>query len=229
VIYELGEIAKGHGRSIKHLGYASCPPLVGIQIRESRDNRCFEYNQQAIALLEASKDLTTVFLIARHALYLNGWSTDLGPAETEAGSVLITDANDAHLDLAGRQALYRTAFLQTIDRLVSAGKVIVLVYPIPETGYDIPRTLAKLAIRGEDPAQFTRPVRYFFERNEFVFSLFDSIGEIEHVVRVYPHERLCDANACIVFANGEALYADDDHLSLAGVHYIAGLLEPVFE
>jgi hypothetical protein len=101
------------------------------------------------------------------------------------------------------------------------------MYPIPETGYDIPRTLAKLARRGDDASSFTRPLGYFMSRNEFVFGVFDALGS-ERVLRVYPHERLCSQSSCAVFADGKVLYSDDDHLSLDGARYVGDQFEPVF-
>ena len=105
----------------------------------------------------------------------------------------------------------------------------MLFYPIPETAYDIPSTLAKIAMRGGDPEQFSRPAEYFYRRNAFVFEMLDRIGAKDGVLRIYPHQYLCDERVCKVIDAGQVLYSDDDHLSRAGARFITPLFERIIE
>ena len=115
----------------------------------------------------------------------------------------------------------------TVERLTVGGKTVVIVYPIPETGYDVPRTLAKLVLVGRDPSQFTRPKDYYVRRQKFVFDVFDELGPT--IIRIRPDLRLCDDLKCIVYANGKSLYFDDDHLSRAGTNYLSDMFDPLFK
>ena len=47
-------------------------------------------------------------------------------------------------------------------------------------------------------------------------------------MRVYPHKKLCDDKSCLIYANGKALYNDDDHLSSAGAEFVLSEFEPIF-
>jgi peptidoglycan/LPS O-acetylase OafA/YrhL len=228
VIQELGESAARFGRAVKYFGYEACPPALGVRTRHDADHLCLEHNEDVVAYLASNREIATVFLIARHAAYLAGNTLDFGPAEAWEQPFLVTDADLTALDLEARQHTYEEAFAAAVARLQSAGKTVVLFYPIPETAYDIPSTLAKVAMRGGDPEQFARPAEYFYRRNAFVFEMLDRIDG-EGVLRIYPHQYLCDDRVCKVMNAGQVLYADDDHLSRAGARYITPLFERVIE
>jgi len=105
----------------------------------------------------------------------------------------------------------------------------VVVYPIPEAGYNVPLTLAALALKGGDPASFRLSREFYDERQANVFAMLDGVGDTGPVQRVYPHRVLCDTAACLTYAEGAALYFDDDHLSLAGAELVAPAFVKLFE
>ena len=105
---------------------------------------------------------------------------------------------------------------------------MVLVYPVPEVGYDVPSTLARLALKQRPIDSFTRPFSAYKNRQKAVFAALDDVGPSDHLIRIYPHERLCDETRCIVSLDGQPLYHDDDHLSLVGADYVAPSFEPAF-
>ena len=99
---------------------------------------------------------------------------------------------------------------------------MILVYPIPEQGWDIPSRLAKqLLFNSKD----TISVKYnvVSKRNYEVINNFDGIGYRENLVRIYPMRILCNTyqeDRCISALNGAPLYYDDDHLSNVGAKLI---------
>ena len=228
IIPELGRLASAHGQSVRFLGYEACPPVIGIRTRMDKSHRCIEYNDAVLEYLRRSSEIRTVFIIARHVTYISGRTGDFGPAEALESAPLARNSNGEFLDEEGRRELYAAGLGTSVDGLISAGKRVVLVYPIPETGYDIPTTLAKLALRGDDPELFVRPRRYFEQRNSFVFELLDHLSAKSGVAAVRPSERLCDDRSCKVMIDGQPLYFDDDHLSLAGAARISGLFDSFF-
>jgi hypothetical protein len=229
MIDELGLTAKERRAAIKFFGYSGCPPILGVKIELRPAHKCAEYNNKAIAIIEASPTINTVFLIARHAVYLNGWTDDFGPAERGGGPVLVTNLEGTVTESGERKSVYAAALRSTAERLFSSGKKVVLVYPFPETGYHIPNTLTKLAMLGRNFADFSRPYQYFRHRNKFVFEVLDGIGTPQQVIRVYPHQKLCDEAKCIVYADGKALYFDDDHLSADGAKFVSSIFDTVLE
>ena len=41
-------------------------------------------------------------------------------------------------------------------------------------------------------------------------------------------KKLCREGRCLIYANGKALYKDDDHLSRAGTEFVLSEFEPIF-
>ena len=136
--------------------------------------------------------------------------------------------NGEELDLKERAALWERQLDVTVNRLLSAGKTVVLVYPVPEMGFSVPGALGRFLAAGRDPAVLNLPVAKFQERQDVVLSILDRVGASPGIVRVYPHKKLCQEGRCLIYANGKALYKDDDHLSKAGAEFVLSEFEPIF-
>ena len=226
----IGQVARRHGHSVKSLENAGCPPIAGTG-RIGIYKGCFSYNEQAIDYLLSDPHLHTIIIAARWSVYIEGFNRDFGPAERDrTDRPFITDETGEVMDLRARENLFARQMPMTVKRLTDAGKTVALVYPIPETGYSIPQTLARILSKGGNPSHFTRPESYYLRRQKFVSGVLDKIGPANtKIIRLRPDRRLCDGTNCIVYANGNPLYRDDDHLSLAGTDYISDMFDPLFK
>lgn len=113
-----------------------------------------------------------------------------------------------------------------ILELAEYGHQVVLIYPIPEVGWDVPKHLMK-QLRGIPHHKFneilnetpiTTSSEVYHKRQKSSFAVLD---EIQHpnIHRVYPHEIFCDSSItkrCITHDQKNLYYKDDDHLSLHG-------------
>ncbi|MEQ1716642.1 MAG: SGNH hydrolase domain-containing protein, partial [Hyphomicrobium sp.] len=228
LIDTLGVLAQAKGRSVKFFGSDGCPPVVGVTPGNS--STCIERNDGAIRSLEKDPNIHTVILIARHSVYIRGFNVDFGPAEKHGTSeILIVGQAGKAIGLNERLSLYANGLQHATTRLTKLGKRVILVYPIPEVGFHVPNTLARLAMYGADPQKFTRPFLSYQERHKPIFAALDSIDAPHGLLRVYPHAVLCNNLTCRVSANGDALYFDDDHLSQEGARYISSIFAPIFD
>jgi peptidoglycan/LPS O-acetylase OafA/YrhL len=159
---------------------------------------CREYNDMVAAFLAKEREITTVFVVAAYG------------------------AHGKHTTLMS------DGMRKTVSLLLTAGKRVVLVYPIPTAEASIPRTLARYATSGIGLDTLTIDKQAYFESNAWAFRLLDSFSGA-NVVRVFPHERLCRGDACIVQAGGTPLYYDNQHLSIPGAEYLEPLFEGVFD
>ena len=98
---------------------------------------------------------------------------------------------------------------------------MILVYPIPEMGWDVPSRLARLYLRdgrlSVDSASTS--LASFIQRNQRTYAALDRIGTHPRLIRVKPASLLCDTavkGRCAAQLHGLPLYFDDDHLSDAG-------------
>ncbi|MBF0447957.1 MAG: acyltransferase [Magnetococcales bacterium] len=219
-IHMIGQLAGQRGESVQYIGFAGCPPVMGVNRYGQPKQNCLQHNHQALDFLSNHPTIQTVFIMARYSNYI----LPLPGGEP----AFITDLSGEMRSVQERRQLFKDGLNRSVVQLRRSGKKVVLVYPIPETGFHIPNTLAKLVLRGEDPAGFSRPTADFLERNRFILSLLDSFGQADDIRRIRPHEKLCDDKRCLVYANKTPLYKDGDHLSLAGASYIEPLFLPIF-
>ena len=92
-----------------------------------------------------------------------------------------------------------------------------------------PVPLARAAHRAERLESLGLP-RAAFEASRAPFTAaLDRIRAKGRIEKIDPAARLCDETRCHIYAEGHALYFDDDHLSLAGARYLAPLFAPWFD
>jgi len=105
--------------------------------------------------------------------------------------------------------------------LISKGHTLVLIYPIPEVGWHLPKEVLRRSLRGM-PAEVTTSYTVYKERNRFAIEAFDSLGLNENIIRVRPAEILCSNESlrCKTYRNGQILYSDSNHLSKRGVELV---------
>lgn len=218
--------AARHGEAVAFLGADSCRPVFGVFDSRTMSTACKSYNDGVRAWLEQHPEIAYVVMVSRWATLAHGKSGTLGPNEGYEPPA-ISDRPGRVIDFAAAERLAERAVRQTVETLRQMGKTVVLVYPVPEVGYDVPSTLARLALFGEAPGSFTRPAELYRARSRFIAGVLDGLGE-DRIIRVHPEARLCDARRCLVYADGQPLYHDDDHLSLAGAAWLAPLFDPVF-
>jgi peptidoglycan/LPS O-acetylase OafA/YrhL len=196
-----------------------CPPLIGV----GSDPEFFAPHDRKLRSVLSHVQIRSVIIAARWSLYTEGRATELGPAETN-GSIPELQTRDGRIlkqfSEPARQA-FRSGLDALISQLLASGKKVVLIYPVPETGYDVPSTLARLSTRGEDPGNFTTPLSAYQERQHFVLSMLDGFGKRPNLVRVYPQLVLCRGHRCLTSINGKPLYFDSHHLSIAGAELLA--------
>ena len=124
------------------------------------------------------------------------------------------------------------SFIEGIKSLSKNNKII-LIYPVPENGWDVPKKLYLQLSFDENKNNLkdkknwiTTSYKKFRERTFLSFKVLDSIDN-ENIFRVYPHKLYCDTlikNRCISHDNKSIFYSDDDHPSLKGAEMINDLI-----
>ena len=119
-----------------------------------------------------------------------------------------------------RRAFMVQAYRNALQRLIATGKTVVLVYPVPEQGWDVPAVMAKASLwadfHGEDLAV---PTSVVDRRHAYVVEAFDGLGSRPNLIRIRPRSILCGTlvtAGCAAQIKGTPLYYDDNHLSDAG-------------
>ena len=178
--------------------------------------RCNSYTQSERAKKLNSLKNYTIIIGGRLPLYLSGKKFDNLEGGIEGGR--FKDLKQKNLDVNLRDEIAKP-----ILNLANKNKVIIL-YPIPELGWDIKRKILKntsrniLKIKDEFKKDFpiiSTSYDVFKERNKSSFEILDSIQH-ENISRVYPHKLFCNNSLkgrCVANDEKNLFYIDTDHLS----------------
>lgn len=208
--------------------YLGCPALPGLyRVDLGPRHGCDAY---ATAMQDwiATSGARAVVIAARWTI---GWAGDR--FDNGEGGVAEGDPNPIDLlshasDRAGaRDTARRARFLDAVATGLTAmaDRVpVVVVDPVPETGWRIPERVARLIQTGHAPeaAEVTTSYTAYRARNGVVL---DMLGALDHprLVRATIEPLFCDpaAGRCQATEGGQPLYFDNNHPSAAGAARIA--------
>jgi hypothetical protein len=210
---------KGHG--LREFTYRACLPFRGLHRIDNPNDRytskCETYANQVHEYLGHHPEVKTIVIANRWTFYLEGTRFDNGEGGREEGSAF---ANPPE-----RPAAVADIIKSEIKAYLDMGKKVILIYPIPEAGWDVPKTLARQAAYGiARKAPLSTSWQLFATRNQRAIKMLDAIGEQPNLARVYPSQLFCNTfipERCALQANGQPLYFDDDHPSSIGAKLIA--------
>ena len=119
-------------------------------------------------------------------------------------------------------------FRELIENISKNNKVI-LVYPIPEPGFNLQYTLLKgrnWKLMQKNPTLFKYPYKKYMAINKDVFEFFDTLKN-KNIHRVYPHKLFCNTkikDQCLLHNEKDIFFSDEYHLSIVGAEMVNELL-----
>lgn len=132
-----------------------------------------------------------------------------------------------------------TDFINYLKAILSYEKKVILLYPIPEVGYNLPRKVFNIMeknpfLKNKDQINknillekpITTSSKVYYERSKSSFELLDIVIH-ENLFRVYPHNIFCDnviIDRCITHSDEYLYYSDYNHPSVYGADLINNLL-----
>ncbi|HEX3944879.1 MAG TPA: acyltransferase family protein [Rhizomicrobium sp.] len=210
------DLAVRKKRSGWQFALPGCPSLLHVETSEVPNCRRFN---DAVLRLANQPSISTVILAGRWARDAEG--TLFG--EEHGGTVFLSD------DLTRGRAIQQNRFVFAggLERLVGTlsaqHKKVVIVASVPEIGWAVPETIARVVLFHLD--RDIRPTREeYHTRQAFVSKVLDRLHTRYGVQIIYPNSILCRQGHCDVQQKGIPLYRDADHLTGRG----ARLLEPLF-
>ncbi len=234
--FELGDELAVNGMGLVEHSFSACLPVTDI-LRRGREDDCEAYNEETERELLQDLSIDTVVLMARWTLYLEGTVFDNGEGGLEPGSGLFAlppEQPDLPLESTRRKQRVAELYAAQVEKLLAAGKRVVVIYPVPEAGWHVPRFLAReiLFDVGRDEYLST-DYGLYAERNYRAIAAFEALPDHPDLVRIYPDRLLCDSELpgrCLLQDVNGPLYSDDDHLNnrannMLAREIVAGLLD----
>jgi len=217
---EFAQLATSHGVQGVFLGRIGCPPLPGIlKTNFPGGEACLRYTDAALDLLLALDSVELVVIHARWALSVEG--TRFG--DEPGRPYILADTRHPEGKAGDNSAHVARALRRAVRALQVAGKRVMLIGSVPESGYDVPRAAFASVMLGQ-PRPLRQPRATFEARQQRSRAMLRAIAAETQVDLLDPAGFFCDERHCVATRDGTALYRDDDHISPAGA---APILEAV--
>jgi len=208
---------------IYHAGHAACPPILGLILVSNNSSDCLDFNNQVFEFLKRER-FDAVVLSARWRAYAEGTPFDNGEGGVDAFTSRYSTSSKFE-DEEQRFASVINAYVESIEKVATAvfPAKVILVYQIPEVGFNVPDAFFKTIHRGKQPPTvLTTSYDIYKDSNKRVSDSLDRIAS-PNLVRIFPHTSLCDEDVkgrCVVVRDGQLLYIDEDHLSFDGARIV---------
>lgn len=207
-----------HGFSGINYTYTNCPPIFGVVpvSGAARFDHCLDIRGHYQFLLETGNLPETLIVAARWPIYLHSEAFDNqeGGAESH-GHVAWLNPNDAYTD---ERLGVTESIIDSIELMLEYGHNVILIYPIPEMGWNVPTRLTKLYnMQGElMPLDASTAFTVYQQRNGQIIEVLDRITRTDELMPVKVKDLFCDGERCLAHIANEPLYYDGDHLSQTG-------------
>ena len=197
----ISEYLRSKGMNTVLLANGGCPPFLGSYTgsNQAEKDACKDRIEQLLDTVSQHKDIKRVFVFTRGPIYNTGTEPLTGTKDVTSGNKIpITEfVNSAQL---------------SFDRLSKSGKLIFYITENPELSYSAESCISrpfKSLIRNCSVEKNS-----VLERQADYLSAFNNLKNVTIINSLIA---FCPKNSCTVFDdNGALLYADDDHLSVAG-------------
>jgi peptidoglycan/LPS O-acetylase OafA/YrhL len=213
------------GIGLRELSYGGCPVMPGLGPVVPGFTDCDRYTGLAYDWLSQMPQITSVIVNLRWPLYMTGASFDNGEGGVEVRAPNIESAPDIP-DVQTRADLIAGIYVGAIAQLRAMGLRVVLVYSVPEMGWDVPHHLVRemrYGIMRTEPLSIASDS--FRARNARVEAALDAIPDGPDLIRIRPADLWCDTllpERCVAQdADLQLLYFDDDHVSRLGARLLA--------
>ncbi len=203
--YALAKKLEPYNQGNRHLSFSGCPPALNFNVRRGG---CHKWTNEALAYLEQEQSIQNVIVGYRYTGFLskpdiNNWLREPYRKETHAQV----------------WEMYWQSLNEIVSRLMKAGKTVYIVYPVPELPDHIVTILTPNYLFGQDytyDKEKTTTVDEYMKRHAFILEKLDSLPFGDSLKAIKPLEAICSEEYCPTVMDGQALYFDDDHLSLTG-------------
>ena len=220
---------------------SSCPffnNLVLIRSSSETEGDCNrEIQNKRLRLLRENPD-SIVILGSRLPLIIEEEEIIEGNKMKSNYIVQSFNKNDQNDTLEDRQLLIKKSMLETASEILKLGNTLVLVYPIPEMGFNVPTKFVnkfknkvdfvsgKFKNKIHNDEYLKIPFESYKKRTLKAFNFLDQIKG-ENIIRIYPHKLFYNnpiIQSCIAHNSKDIFYRDSHHLSEYGANLVNNLI-----
>jgi hypothetical protein len=170
-----------------------CPAAFGL--RSSDDSGCEKFAPAAFQDI-VSSGVSTIIVASRWQLYSERGGFDNGEGGVEVHPLRIAALADSFgLDPSALKRNVLRRYTESLQALVATGRRVILVYPVPEAGWDVPSYLARrMWFDGEHLRDLSTSLAAYRLRTRDTERALDAVGEHPNLLRIRP-AAICAARA----------------------------------
>lgn len=227
----VADIAIGLGKAGRNFTYTGCPPIeISKPLTYGNDHdTCNRFRESFFNSLGSNNLPNTLVLSSRWTIMMEGSRFDNQEGGIEGGER--SRWENVYTSKLGHKSALKKDYVDSVKKMLAAGHKVVLIYPIPEMGWDVPQRIGRIYVKSQTINAMDASTSYdvFKERNRDAYEALDSIGDHINLFRVYPERLFCSDSTgrCIAHLDGELLYYDDNHVSALGAKLIANDIKQV--
>ena len=226
LVAPLNSESLNHGISGFSYTFRSCPPLKSINPTKFSDEEksCSDLRKSFFNGLKQNSSIpNTVIVGARYPILISKQRFDNKEGGVEPGDKWVWDTHTNN-DIEYKKAISEN-LITSIKSILKSGRKVILIYPIPEAGWDVPKRLGQIYKINHhiNPDDASTSFLRFIERNKDAYEALDAIGEDKNLVRIKPEDVFCNTyvkDRCVTNINGDPLYFDNNHLSNYGARLV---------
>lgn len=206
----ISEILSKRGINTVLLANSGCPPCAGLTtgiFNEADKKVCAAKIEQILGILTKHQDIKNIFMFTRGMLYVTGTEPVTGSQDLFNGQRISIQEFEASAQ-------------NTFNMLLQHGKTIFYIAENPELKHS-PASCLNRPFKSIVNDCTVEKQDVLTRQNEYR----RVVKKLQNITLIDSLEVFCSNEKCPAFdENGALLYADDDHLSLAGSRFQANKL-----
>ncbi|HDL7825901.1 TPA: acyltransferase [Yersinia enterocolitica] len=199
------------GKGIISLAYEQCS-FVSDNLWFGTAPECPEINRRRWEVIKAFTDKKTFLIAANYAQFKDTKHVESSSIENIASEQVTPNK------------LVWESFADNINRLLSMGHHVVLVYPIPSVRTDVKRDYFRLLdiSNGHVGKVYDKSTKGYNAAVSLSEELDEYIKPDPNLIIIRPVDRLCEGHNCMVINKNGGLYNQGSHLSNIGATLVLG-------
>ena len=209
--------------------YSSCPFVLGLKITPAAvqkmggiDYRCDDFILWTVDQLDKLPQKIPIVIVNRYAGAAFGGN--------EEGLVVARPGVFFSKEYQTTTPEFLEEFAKRITQSaceLAKSRTVYMVRPIPEMGFNVPKTLSRRMMLGMS-ADLSIAMDDYKSRNQWAWRALDAARDQCGVKILDPTAYLCSNERCYGSKDGRPLYYDDDHLSEFGNKLLVPMFAEVF-
>lgn len=200
----LGDFLEASQQGVRHLSFSGCPPAL---LFASDNVGCSEWVTESLNYLISDSDITSVMLVYRYGFHLYGDHLYVYPDFPDSVPTFM-------------RSKFWESLTEIVTKLKESGKDVYLLEPIPELPAHIDKIIFTDDVTSSVVSRRGTTKHYYQERNSSTLRQLKRIAEDTGSVLLSASHPLCDDTICFAIRTGQALYFDDNHISLPGARLV---------